>query len=750
MPAGSHEASRDAAERSRDDEGVQPFEDDGAERPPAESGDDDALGAPVAADAENELAPLTIEMSAEDLFVTSGAVLRLDTAALRRAGHDDPAALVSLAPGVFARTEDGFGLRPNIGLRGASSERSRKITLLEDGVPFAPAPYAAPAAYYFPLMARVVGIDVYKGPAAILFGPHTVGGAVDLRTRDVPASNGGQLEAALGLHGYARLHAHHGGRLGPFGWLGEIVHLRSDGFKHIDGSDNSTGFARTEGVLRLRLESDPDAFVAQRVEARGTISYEVSDETYLGLTDADFRADPYRRYAASALDRMRWRRGALRLDHQAWIGDGLEMATVGYLHLFSRVWRRLQRVGRHSIAEVLAAPTGARQLVYDLLRGEVDSTRLGEEDVIYLARNGRDYVSTGVQSEARLRLRTGPLEHDVRAGLRLHHDRADYDQTEHGYWMDHGVLVPTGRPASRYSWVSRRAEAIAAHVGWGLRLGGLRLAPGLRVEHVVGHAHDRLRARNDRLEQLAVLPALGATVAITDDVVALAGVHRGFSPLAPGEPGASPELAVSYELGARWRQPADEGLVELVGHFTDYSNLSGTCSFASGCLEADRQFDGGRVFVWGAELAATRRIPLGPVQVPLRVVYTYTGSRFRSSFESSNPQYGRVREGDELPYVPAHQLGASIGVERDRLGGLSVMASWVDAMREQAGQGPAGPWTDAHALVDVTGWWQASDRMAVTLRAENVTFERALASRRPFGARPVRPFQLQLGVRVPL
>jgi Fe(3+) dicitrate transport protein len=85
--------------------------------------------------------------------------------------HDDvQRVLKQSVPGVYVREEDGFGLRPNIGLRGASSDRSSKVTLMEDGVLFGPAPYSAPAAYYFPMTTRLAGLEVFKGPASIRAG----------------------------------------------------------------------------------------------------------------------------------------------------------------------------------------------------------------------------------------------------------------------------------------------------------------------------------------------------------------------------------------------------------------------------------------------------------------------------------------------------------------------------------------------------------------------------------------------------
>ncbi len=40
-------------------------------------------------------------------------------------------------PGVNVRDEEGFGIRPNIAMRGLNPTRSTKITLLEDGIPLA-------------------------------------------------------------------------------------------------------------------------------------------------------------------------------------------------------------------------------------------------------------------------------------------------------------------------------------------------------------------------------------------------------------------------------------------------------------------------------------------------------------------------------------------------------------------------------------------------------------------------------------
>ncbi|MEZ4296921.1 MAG: hypothetical protein R3B70_18285 [Polyangiaceae bacterium] len=92
------------------------------------------------------------------------------------------------------------------------------------------------------------------------------------------------------------------------GVLVEGVHVGTTGFKELDGGGD-TGFSRYEAMAKgFWSLGGAASTLFHDFELKLGYSGEVSNETYLGLTDADFRQTPYRRYAASALDRMEWNR----------------------------------------------------------------------------------------------------------------------------------------------------------------------------------------------------------------------------------------------------------------------------------------------------------------------------------------------------------------------------------------------------------------------------------------------------------
>ncbi|HVJ93642.1 MAG TPA: TonB-dependent receptor [Labilithrix sp.] len=677
----------------------------------------------------------------------SAQVIRRDQ--LERFEYDDPTTVVQQVPGVYARGEDGIGLRPNIGIRGANPDRSKKITLMEDGILFGPAPYSAPAAYYFPLVTRMTQMRVVKGPAAIAYGPHTVGGAIDFVSRPIPTRLGGGVDLAGGQYGYGKAHAWVGSGDGRLGFLVEGVHLQNTGFTNLpSGAD--TGSTRNDWMVKAAYTINPDAKTKHRLQLKLSYADEVSNETYLGQTDADFRTDPYRRYPASALDQMKNHRTGIVVTHTL---EGPESSyqikTSAYRFDYERSWNKLNRLGAASVSTVLANPNDpALAGYYSVLTGRIDSG--SPADTLYVGPNHRAFVSQGIQSVLSTTAHTGPLEHRFESGLRFHYDHIKRLHTESGYLMSGGELVPSGEAVLTTSDNFASSHAVAVHLTDAMTFRGLTVTPGARVELIASKTEDYLTKENKDALVAAVMPGVGAYYAILRDFGVLAGVYRGFSPPAPGsDANVKPEYSVSYEAGARYTHGRTRA--ELIGFLSDYSNLTDVCTLASGCVSTnlDRQFDAGKALIYGLEAYATHEQRFGAFRAPVSAAYTLTYGELQNDFTSADPIYGVVRKGDELPYIPRHQLVVTAAVEHARAG-LNGVVGYVAPMREQAGNVPLDKalatdeqvWLDLGAYVNVFRWLRLYTNLRNVLGAENIV------GRRPYGARPNAPRWFQVGLKL--
>ncbi|MBN1208033.1 MAG: TonB-dependent receptor [Myxococcaceae bacterium] len=681
---------------------------------------------------------------------TSGSVHIVKASKLQRFEQDDPHAVLQSVPGVYTRGEDGFGLRPNVGLRGVNPDRSKKVTLLDDGVLFGPAPYSAPAAYYFPLITRMQGVRILKGPAAIQHGPQTVGGSVELITRDIPAGDDFGVDVGGGQDLYGKFHGYFGASTERSGFLVEGLHLRSNGFKELDGGGH-TGFRRNEWMLKARHQLDVTGDSRHSLQLKLGYSDEGSNETYLGLSDADFQANPLRRYGASRLDRMENQRTQVVLSHHLESG-ALAVTTSAYRHDFHRAWRKVNRFQGTDIASVLADPTSARNAIYyGVLTGQLDSST--PQETLLIGPNDRTFVSQGLQSVGRWSTSTGPVSHNLELGARYHFDSIERLHSEDGFQVLAGELVPTGGPTATTANNRDSTHAVALHVTDAMTWGRLVVTPGLRLEVLRSQSVDRLSGEHQEGAVEVLLPGLGVYGALTHSLGLFAGVHRGFSPPAPGQPSAVlPEESLNVEAGARWARSGER--FELVGFLNAYSNLTDICTFSNGCLDEDldRQVDAGAARILGLEAFAEKTFrPGGGVTFPTSISYTLTRTRLLEDFRSADPQYGVVRAGDEMPYVPRHQLFASAGVESAR-GGLHLSATFVDSMREEAGQGELEPGkkTDPLLTFDLSASWSFAKEAALYLNARNLLDNRVIVSRRPYGARPNAPRAILIGLKYSL
>ncbi len=696
-----------------------------------------------------------VSYSLEDALRTGGAVDLVSQEQLETYEYADPHQVLLRVPGVYVRGEDGFGLRPNIGLRGTRSDRSSSITLMEDGVLFGPAPYSAPAAYYFPLVTRMVGVEVFKGPAAILFGPFTVGGAINFLAREVPEEPSGEIDLSYGMYRSRKLHLHYGASNRWGGILFEGIDLASDGFKHIDFSDDSTGFHRSEFMVRSFVQSDPNGRIYNRLELKLGYSRELSHETYLGLTDADFREDAYRRYSATQNDRMHWNRYQVELLHRLSVGERFDLFTTAYRHDFHRVWSRMDHFADGtSLYDVTTNPTGTNLFYLEILRGERDSSG-NLADRLIQAINDRRFVSQGVQSTARYRFSTGKLDHLLEAGVRFHYDSIDREHGARGYETRSTVLVPDGITRPQTADEEASTFAFAGYAMWGIDWDRLRLSPGVRTEVIHNWLVDYLGDPNDHQDRTraVVLPGVGAQYQLNDWLGVLGGVHRGFSPVAPGQAAAvEPELSISYEAGARVHHEEWKIDAEAIAFFNDYSNVLLNCTGSSACAMLDSQFNGGSANIAGFELMYAQSLRVSDhVAIPVRGTYTFTHARLDDAAVgiTSPPEFAGAQDGDFIPYLPMHQAAAELGIDWDRLR-VRLNGVYVGEMLERVGDWGEETTTDRYLMLDVVGHYRLIERAELYVQLENVTNAQPIVSRRPYGARPVRPFQASVGLKVDL
>ncbi|HEY1075987.1 MAG TPA: TonB-dependent receptor [Fontimonas sp.] len=693
-----------------------------------------------------QLPALTIIGEREALPRVSGSAHLVDEKTLTQYAYDDVNRILNAVPGVYVREEDGFGLRPNIGMRGGAADRSQKVTLLEDGVLFGPAPYSAPAAYYFPLMVRMSGVEVFKGPAAIAQGPQTVGGAINFLTAPIPDATALDVDLAGGSDAYRRAHARAGGQAGGFGLLADVVHVGSDGFKELDGGGD-TGFEKNEAMFKASRRIGPGV-----LELRLGYADEDSDETYLGLTEADFRANPVRRYRASALDHFDGERNDQRID---WTQDllGGRLVATAYSQQFDRLWRRFDNLGSGTIGDVLSHPdTPSNRVLYGVLTGAEDGDPNFEGDDLQIRTNDRQFRSSGIQARQQWSL-SAYGEHRVEVGARLHSDRARRLHTMFAYDMLDGSLVRNDLPPQIKDNNVGRTLALAAWLRDEIGIGRWTFAPGLRVEQIGTEYINFATQRSRDNDYTVVLPGLGVNYAVSDGLNLLAGVHKGFSPAAVGPSAdAEPEEAINYEAGGRLQTAY--GRFELIGFYSDYSNLTIACTGSSGCGELDTQTNAGRAATQGFEAGYAHSWALGgALSLPLALSYTYTDAEFREPFVFRDPQGGDidVEPGFGLPYIPAQRLNLRTSLEgNDWSGGVSL--TYQSRMRDFTASGPIAPGTgsDAFTVVDLFGRWDFSRHWAFTARADNVLDREYLVSRRPFGARPGRPVAVQFGIEYSL
>lgn len=669
----------------------------------------------------------------------------------QKQGVDDIHRMLRQIPGVNIQEEEGYGLRPNIGMRGTGVDRSSKITLMEDGVLIAPAPYAAPSAYYFPTAGRMRSLEVRKGSSQIKYGPRTNGGVLNLVSSEIPQALSLDGKLGFGSDSAGQGHLNLGGTHGNFGWLLESYQVKTDGFKELDGGGD-TGFHVGDYLAKLRYQTSLDARVFQQFEVKLGSTEQDSEETYLGLTDEDFALNPNRRYAASQSDRFDSNHRQYQARHFVALPGGLDVTTIAYRNTFARNWFKLQSIGGNSISRIFGDPESyASEL--DIARG-ADS----DPDTMKVRANNRQYYSQGIQSVLGLHRRLGGAQHRFEFGFRYHQDQEARLQHEDGFQMSGGRMSRTsfGAPGSQSNRLSD-AEARSVFFQDEIQWDRWTVIPGIRYENIDLTRTDFSKTDPGRTNPTrirtngvqVVVPGLGVNFDASQNVRLFGGVHKGFSPPGPGSSQfTESEDSINYEFGVGLGQPGFN--TQLVAFYSDYGNLLGADTLAVGGSGTGDLYNGGEARVVGME-ASVSFDPVASLQsefsLPVQIAYTVTDGQFRNAFDSAFGPWGDVIVGDKLPYLPRHQFYASFGVRTGKWD-AGFDTHWGSSMRTVAGQGPAPllERTDAYAVLNLSTEYELSQRASLFANVQNLTNNRYIVARRPAGVRPGLPRLFMAGI----
>lgn len=687
----------------------------------------------------------------------TGSAYYISPEEIRRLGYTDINRMLKAVPGVNMYEEDGFGLRPNISLRGTKAERSERISIMEDGVLAAPAPYSPPAAYYFPNVARMEAIEVLKGSSQVQYGPFTTGGAINLVSTPIPNSFSGKANISYGSKNTFKSHTSVGSSWKHFGYMVEYLRYQSDGFKKYE-DHAAKGFKRNDIIAKIRVKTDHVKGVNHALELKFGYADENSDETYVGLSADDFKKTPFLRYAGSQMDK-------LKTDHRQWVAtylltfsNKLKITTNAYYNYFHRNWYKLNdvRAGitskeKRSIADVLVDPeTNIRY--FDILTGKTDR----EEEALLVRANNRTYRSRGIQTRAEYRFNLNEFFFDLEFGLRYHADEEDRFQWDDSYSMKNKkmVLFMEGIHGTNANRVTS-ANALAGYLLAKLRYDAWTVTAGLRYEDVDllkkdYTKEDLARSGKVRIETpnhaRVLIPGVGLHYQLMPAASVFFGIHKGFAPPS-AELYQKPESSVNMELGTR--VAIGNFRAELIGFYNNYSNMLGSDLAASGGAGTLEQFNVGEARVKGAEfLVQYQPLPKNcNVRLPLQVSYTYTDTEIRNSFESHS--WGNVVRGDEIPYIFKHALNMQLGIECKWFY-ANIGARYNSDMRTSPGQGtiaerekvPANLIFDASLNVFVNKY------LTVRLNAINLTNRVYLTSRHPAGLRAGHPFGIYAGANV--
>jgi Fe(3+) dicitrate transport protein len=555
-------------------------------------------------------------------------------------------------PGVVVRDEEGFGMRPNIGIRGLNPTRSTKVLLLEDGIPLTYAPYGANESYYHPTIDRFSSIEVLKGASQIKFGPLTAGGVINYITPNAPEKFGGHVSITGGNRDYLNTKINVGGN----GMLFDYTHKQGDGAR-----DNTHS-----NIEDVNFKVTKDISDNQAITLRANWFTEDSQVSYSGITQGEYNnfGGEYNPFKHDNFETTRY---GLSATHDWQINTNALLTTNLYYSYFDRDWWRQQsNTTLNNVSGFIPSPNpdtnGCRTFSENRLNGLAtngDNCRANQGRL-------RTYNTYGVEPRLMVAHAWGELE----IGAKAHFEDQERKQKN--------GTSSSARDGSLRENNERQTDAYSGFISNRFDIGQFSITPAIRYEHIKNERTNRCTTisntttcpginpganGDDTLDEW--IPGLAVAYNPNANLMLFAGVHEGFAPPRTedlinntgGLVEVDAEKSTNWEVGFR-AKPSKNFNVDATAFYNDFKNLIAVGSVASGNITNAAQ---GKATFAGLELAGNYDFDNG---IYSRLAYTWLpvaeqDAPFRQA--NDNTLILGSAKGNRQPYAPKNTLTAALG-----------------------------------------------------------------------------------------
>ncbi len=638
-----------------------------------------------------------------------GSVAVIDKGALELKQPVSTQDALKSVPGIVVREEEGYGFIPNIGMRGLNPNRSQKLLVLEDGVPVAPGLFLANDSYYSPRIERMQSIEVLKGAAGLRYGPTTIGGVINYKTKN--PEEGVKVTAKAGSHGYRLLGLDAGGVASSGEAIGGISMVTTQG----DGFRNNR-FDMNDVVLKGGMALGDKQWIAAKL----TYYDNKVNTSYVGLRPNEFRNDPTKNPAPN--DWFLTNRTSFDINHEYEISDTVTLKTLFYWSELTRdYWRR----------EVQAR--------------NADGTTFVPCNGLAFCMNGnnRTFEMMGVDSRLQIAHGSFGMKNETEIGIRLHSDRLDNTKLR-------SKTDPNARSGILTTDDTQKAKGIAFYAQNRFIVSErIAITPGLRIESYNQSRTNELTGVSGKANNTEVMPGIGVTWQVTPKTQLFAGAFKGFSPamVATAISGSGvdqnldAERSTNFELGVRGK--AERLSYEATAFYIDFANQIIPQSESGGVgatvTNAGKTLNQGLEGAIGYDLGAGWGVDANATWVPT------------AKFNSAKIVAGIDRNGNRLPYAPKLTANLALSYKtgglKASLGANYVSRQFVDpenTIAENA-DGRRGE-IPAYTVYTLNAHYTVDKQLSVFGTVRNLFDKKYIASRNPDGIFPGAERNFEVGV----